>query len=99
MADHSTQARQVSHCIQYDYCIKHASAERSKLLHVELIYLHKTTSSVAKNIHSCVHRFIKMSFSVLIIFEAMTQIFSCHSFETACIYPYHIYELRCTIQF
>ena len=97
MADHSTQARKVSHCIQYDYCIKHASAERAKLLHVELIYLHKTASSVAKNIHSSLHRFIELSFSVPIIFEAMTQIFSCHSFETACRYPYHIYELRCAI--
>ena len=89
----------MSHCIQYDYCIKHASAERAKLPHVELIYLHKTASSVAKNIHSFLHRFIEMSFSVLIIFEAMTQIFPCHSFETACIYRYHIYELLCAIQF
>ena len=30
---------------------------------------------MAKNIHSFLHRFIEMSFSVLIIFEAMTQIF------------------------
>ena len=79
--------------------MKHASAERAKWPHVELIYLHKTASSVAKNIHSFLHRFIEMSFSVLIIFEAMTQIFSCHSFETACIYRYHVYELRCAIQF
>ena len=93
MADHSTQAMQVSHFIKYDNCIKHASAKRTKSPHVELIYLHKTTSSVAKNIHRCLHWFIEMSFSVLIIFEAMIQIFSCHSFETACIYPSHIYEL------
>ena len=99
MADHSTQARYVSHCIQYDNCSRHASAERAKSPHVGLIYLHKTASSVAKNIHSFLHRFIEMSFSVLIIFKAMTQIFSCHSFETAFIYPYHIYKLRCAIQF
>ena len=79
--------------------MKHASAERAKLPHVELIYLHKTASFAAKNIHSFLYRFIEMSFYVLIIFEAMTQIFSCHFFETACIYPYHIYELRCAIQF
>ena len=79
--------------------MKHASAERAKLPHAELIYLHKTACFVAKNIQSFLHRFIEMSFSVLIIFEAMTQIFLCHSFETACIYPYHIYELRCAIQF
>ena len=65
----------MSHCIQYDYCIKHASAERSKLPHVELIYPHKRTSSVAKNIHSCLHRFIEMYFSVLRIFEAITKNF------------------------
>ena len=63
----------MSHCIQYDYCIKHASTKRVKLPHVELIYLYKTASSVAKNIHSFLHRYIEMSFSVLIFFEAMTQ--------------------------
>ena len=79
--------------------MRNASAKRAKLSHVKLIYLHKTASSVPKNIHSFLHLFIEMSFSVLIIFEAMTQIFSCHSFETACIYPYHIYKVRCAIQF
>ena len=44
---------------------------------------------MAKNIHSCLHRFIEMSFIVLIIFEAVTQIFSCHSFVTAYIYLYY----------
>ena len=62
-------------CIQYFYCIKHASAKRAKLTDVEFIFLHKTASSVAKNIHSGFHQFIEMSLFLLIIFEAVTQIF------------------------
>ena len=83
----------MSHCIQYDYGMRHASAKRAKLSHVKLIYLHKMASSVAKNIHSFLHLFIEMSFSVLIIFEAMTQIFSCLSFEL------HVYILIIFIKY
>ena len=50
MADHSTQARKVCHCIQYFDCIKHASAKRAKLTHVELIYLHKIVSKYDQEI-------------------------------------------------
>ena len=41
---------------------------------------------MANNIHSCLHWHIEMSVIVQIIFEAVTQIFSCHSFETAFIF-------------
>ena len=38
---------------------------------------------MAKNIQKiCLHRHIERSVIVQIIFEAVTQIFSCHSFET-----------------
>ena len=45
---------------------------------------------MAKNMQNnvCLHRHIERSVIVQIIFEAVTQIFSCHSFETVFIFPY-----------
>ena len=74
MAEHSTQARYPI-LLLYKACISRTSQINAR----RIDYLHKTASSVAKNINSGLHRIIEMSCIVLIIFEAVTQIFSCHS--------------------